>query len=132
MPIVAQWEQIQPVSMRMQVRSLTSLIGGGSGMAMSCSVDTRHTSDPVLLWLWCRLAGAALIRPLGWKLPYTVGAALEKHTHIHTCIQCKYLPKEKWPSLPVDYPVQAHPKVFEEQGKSLPCKHFIQVNSVLK
>ena len=25
------------------------------------------------LWLWCRLAAAALIRPLAWELPYATG-----------------------------------------------------------
>ena len=33
--------------------------------------------DPGLLWLWCRPAAAALIRPLGWELPYAAGAALK-------------------------------------------------------
>ena len=29
-----------------------------------------------LLWLWCRLAAAALIQSLAWKPPYAAGAAL--------------------------------------------------------
>ena len=33
--------------------------------------------DPALLWLWCRLAAAALIGPLAWELPYAEGAALK-------------------------------------------------------
>ena len=33
--------------------------------------------DPVLLWLWCRLAAAALIQPQAWKLPYAAGVALK-------------------------------------------------------
>ena len=45
---------------------------------MSCGVGCRHGSDPVLLWLWCRLAAIALIRPLAWQPPYAAGAALEK------------------------------------------------------
>ena len=32
----------------------------------------------VLLWLWCRLAAAALIRPLAWELPYAASAALNR------------------------------------------------------
>ena len=32
----------------------------------------------MLLWLWYRLAEAALIRPLAWKLPYASPAALKK------------------------------------------------------
>ena len=44
---------------------------------MSCGADHRIGSDMVLLWLWHRLAAAAPIRPLGWELPFAVGAALE-------------------------------------------------------
>jgi len=35
-------------------------------------------SDLALLWLWHRLAAAALIGPLAWELPYATGAALKK------------------------------------------------------
>ena len=45
---------------------------------MSYGVGHRHGSDPMLLWLWCRLAATALIRPLAWELPYAAGAAIEK------------------------------------------------------
>ena len=40
---------------------------------MSCVVGRRRGSDPTLLWLWCRPAAAALIRP-----PYAEGVALKK------------------------------------------------------
>ena len=36
---------------------------------MSCGVDHSCSSDPVLLWLWYRLAAAAVIQPLAWELP---------------------------------------------------------------
>ena len=45
---------------------------------MSHGVGRRHCLDPALLWLWCRLAALAPIRPLAWELPYATGAALEK------------------------------------------------------
>ena len=45
---------------------------------MSCGVGQRHSSDPMLLWLWCRLAATAPIRPLAWEPPYAAGAALKK------------------------------------------------------
>ena len=32
----------------------------------------------MLLWLWCRRATAAPIRPLAWGLPYAVGMDLKK------------------------------------------------------
>ena len=53
-------------------------MGQESGIAVSCSVGHRSSSDPMLLWLWHSLAAAALIRPLAWKLPYALGAALKK------------------------------------------------------
>ena len=33
----------------------------------------------MLLWLLCRPATVALIRPLAWELPYATGAALKKN-----------------------------------------------------
>ena len=33
--------------------------------------------DPVLLWLWCRLAAVAPIRSLDWEPPYATGTALK-------------------------------------------------------
>ena len=32
----------------------------------------------VLLWLWCRLAAIALIRPLAWEFPYALGVAVKR------------------------------------------------------
>ena len=48
------------------------------GIALSCGVGRRHGLDPMLLWLWCRPAAAALIQPLDLELPYAVGSALKK------------------------------------------------------
>ena len=45
---------------------------------MSCGVGRRCSSDPKLLWWWCRLTAVALIQPLAWELPYAMGAALKK------------------------------------------------------
>ena len=42
---------------------------------MSCDVGC---SGLALLWLWCRPAATAPIRPLAWEPPYAEGAALEK------------------------------------------------------
>ena len=42
---------------------------------MSSGVGHRHSSDPVLLWLWLKLAAVAQIRPLAWEPPYAVGVA---------------------------------------------------------
>ena len=48
------------------------------GVAMSCGKVRRHSSDLALLWLWCRLATAALIQPLARKLPYAEGMTLKR------------------------------------------------------
>ena len=44
---------------------------------MNCGVGLRRGLDLVLLWLWCRLATVALIRPLAWEPPYAAGVALK-------------------------------------------------------
>ena len=44
---------------------------------MSCGVGRRHSWDLALLWLWYRLAPAAVIQPLSWELPYAAGVALK-------------------------------------------------------
>ena len=54
-----------------------SSMGKGSGIAVSCSVGHRHSSDPTLLWLWCRPADVALIGPLAWEPPCPPSAALK-------------------------------------------------------
>ena len=50
---------------------------GESGIAVSCGVGRRGSSDPALLWLWRRLAVIAPVGPLAWEPPYAVGAAQE-------------------------------------------------------
>ena len=37
----------------------------------------QWVKDPALLWLRCRPAAVAPIRPLAWELPYGVGTALK-------------------------------------------------------
>ena len=39
-PVVAQWKQIQLISMRMPVHPWPCLVGGGSSIAVSCSSQT--------------------------------------------------------------------------------------------
>ena len=45
---------------------------------MSCGVGHRSSLDLALLWLWCRLAAVALIRPLAWEPPYAIHVALKR------------------------------------------------------
>ena len=55
---------------------------------MSCGAGRRHSSGPLLLWLWYRAAATALIQPLAWELSYAMGVALK--------IKTKKRKKEKW------------------------------------
>ena len=82
------------MTLRLQVQSLALLSGltirccrelwcrlqmqRRSDVAVSCGVGRRRGLDPVLLWLWQRLAATAPIRPLAWDPPYATGAAQEK------------------------------------------------------
>ena len=50
----------------------------GSGIALSCGVGHRHSSDLVWLWLCCRSAAIALIQPLDWEFPHALDAALKR------------------------------------------------------
>ena len=47
---------------------------------MSCLVGHRPSSALALPWLWRRTTATAPIGPLAWKLPYTTGVALKRHT----------------------------------------------------
>ena len=50
----------------------------GFGVAASCGVGHRYSSDLAWLWLWGRLAAAALIQPLGWEPPCVAGVAIKE------------------------------------------------------
>ena len=45
---------------------------------MNCGVGHRYGLDLVLLWLWCRPAAVAPIRPLACEPPYALGVALKR------------------------------------------------------
>ena len=51
----------------------------GSSIAVSCGVGHRHSSDWVLLWLWHRLAAAALIQCLGPSIYHGCGPKKKKN-----------------------------------------------------
>ena len=63
----AQWKQTRLVSMRTRVWSLAPLSGLRIIIAVSCGVGRRRDWDLALLWLWCRLAAIAPVRPLFWE-----------------------------------------------------------------
>ena len=52
-------------------------MGLESSVTVSCGVGHRRSSDPVLLWLWCRPAAVAPIRPPARELPHAMGVTLK-------------------------------------------------------
>ena len=48
----------------------------------------QWVKDPPLLWLWCRPAATALIRPLAWEPPYAAGAALKRQKKLFFILFC--------------------------------------------
>ena len=62
---------------------------------MNCGVGHTCDSDPVLLWLWCRPAPIALVGPVAWQLPYTMGAALkQRHKNRIDLLESEDTPSE--------------------------------------
>ena len=68
--------EANPTSSQEDTGSIPGQWDQGSAVTVSCGVRRRHGSDHKLLWLWGRLAAAALIQPLAWEL--RAGAALKR------------------------------------------------------
>ena len=58
---------------------------------MSCDVGYRHSSDLALLWLWRRVAAAALIQPLAREPPYAADVALKRQKAKKSMYQCGFV-----------------------------------------
>ena len=54
-------------------------------VAVSIPGLAQQIKDPALLWLWCRLAATALIRPLVWEPLYAVGVTLKSQKKKKRC-----------------------------------------------
>ena len=66
------------LTMRLWVRCLALLNGLRSWHCHKLWCRLQTGSDLALLWLWCRPAAVALIRPLAWEPPYALGVALKR------------------------------------------------------
>ena len=75
---MAQWEQIWLGSIRTQVQSLALLSGLRIQHCHELWCRSQKRLSPELLWLWCRPAAVAPIRPLAWEPPYAAGMALKR------------------------------------------------------
>ena len=67
---MAQWVK-NPTSIHEDsdsIPGLTRWVKGSHSVAANCGVGQRCGSDLELIWLWCRLAAAALIQPLAQEL----------------------------------------------------------------
>ena len=62
----------------LRVRSLALLSGLRIPRCRELWCRSQMSSDPALLWLWCRLAAVARIGLLAWDPPYAAGAALKR------------------------------------------------------
>ena len=69
--------RIQLRAMRLRVRSLPLLSGLGIRHCCELWYGLQTRLGPPLLWLWCRPAATAPIRPISWELPYAAGEAQE-------------------------------------------------------
>ena len=54
---------------------------------------TQWVKDPVLLWLWCRLAAVAPIPALAWEPPHARGVALESKKKHQKTMKNKMTPE---------------------------------------
>ena len=84
-PVIAQWERAQRVSMRMQVWSLTSLseLRIRHCHGLWCRSQTRLRSGVAVAVPVHRLVTVAPMWPLPWELPYAAGEALKKNKKRH-------------------------------------------------
>ena len=101
-PLVAQWKQIQLVTMRFQVQSLALLSGLRIQRCCELWCRLQMRLDLALLWLWCKLAAITPIRPLAWEFTYAKGVALKqtKKSSYYSLAMFALLGPSAWGSQP--------------------------------
>ena len=85
-PIVAQWQRAQLVSM-------ASLSGLRIWRRRELRCRSQTWSDPTLLWLWCRMVAIAPIWPLAWEFPYAMGVTLKRQNRTKKSLSPLQQPK---------------------------------------
>ena len=70
--------EMNPTRNHEVVGSVPGLAKWVKDLALLCCVGSRHGWDLTLLWLWCRPAATAPIRPLAWEPPHAMVATLQK------------------------------------------------------
>ena len=91
----------------------------GSSIAVSCGVGRSRGSDLELLWLRCRPAATAPIRPLAWEPPYAAGVALKGQKDKKK--NASYMLMSITSSLPRIYRVIL--KLLSKSGNGSSCKN---------
>ena len=92
-----------PTSIHVDIGSIPGLDQWvkGSGVAVSCGVGYRPSSELVLLWLWHRLADIALIWPLAWELAMCLECSLKETEKKKTKKQRKNAIHKTWMQLEI-------------------------------
>ena len=96
---MAQQKQIRLGTMGLRVRSLASLSGLSIWHCCELWCRSRCSLDLALLWLCCRPAATAPIKPLAWEPPYAADATLKRQKTKKTRKKKKERERESHPRI---------------------------------
>ena len=115
----ADWEP-NPVTVRMRVQSLASFSGLRIWRCCKLSHRSQMGFGWVLLWLWCRPAGAAPIQLLAQELPYAAGAAIKRKKK--ELEKLRTFLTSRWQSIDI---IEGKKKIIHKFGKHI-CNKYNQ------